>query len=153
MEHGWKRRWLCRGSAGVNQWGDLVPAAFYLSLCACEGFGVAAGLWSRPEHNPLPRGQAWSDWSTDWLLSLFPSFTPPSLLLFPLDFALCHTAPICSHFFAAAILCPTLLYSSSFYIKRGLTVMSQVFLLPWLAFWRSVRDILCTHNACDFHQL
>lgn len=146
------RRCLCRGSAGVNQWGDLVPAAFYLSLCACEGFSVAAGLWSRPEHNPPPRGQAWSDWSTEWLLSLFLSSTPPSLLLFLL--ILHHATQLPSAaIFAAAILCPVLRYSSSFYIKRGLTVMSQVFLLPSLAFWRSVRDILCTHNACDFHQL
>lgn len=49
------------GGAGVNQSGDLLPAALYLSLCACEGIGVAAGLRSRPEHNPLLGGQAWSD--------------------------------------------------------------------------------------------
>lgn len=28
--------------------------------------------------------------------------------------------------------------------------MSQVFLLPWLAFWRSVGDILCTHHLRHF---
>lgn len=39
-----KRGWLCGDGAGVNQTADLLPAALYLSLCACEGFSVAAGL-------------------------------------------------------------------------------------------------------------
>lgn len=105
----------CRG--GVNQRGDPLPAAPSLSLCACEGSGVAAGLWSRPEHNPPPRGQAWSDWSTDWLLSLF-SHTLLPHFSFSLDFAPCHTVPICSHLYSSHFVSCSALLLFTLYKKR-----------------------------------
>lgn len=102
VELGWCSRDVRNGGgeaeqSGVNHRGDLLPAASSLSLCACEGFSVAAGLWSRPEHNPPPRGQAWSDWASDWLLALLPSLTHSSSLLLSL-YALHQADPICNHF-------------------------------------------------------
>lgn len=131
-----KREDGCVEAAPVNQRGDLVPAAFYLSLCACEGFGVAAGLWSRPKHNPLLRGQAWSDWSTDWQLSLFQQspllhFTSPFYFRLYTTPRRSHLQPFLQQQPFCALLC---LYSSSCYRKPGFTVMSHVFLLPRLVF-------------------
>lgn len=121
-----RRRVWTESGGGVNQSGDLLPAALDLSPCACEGFGVAAGLRSPPRWEARPG-------ATDPPPGSAPSSPPRrSSSLWGRR----HAAAISA---AAAILCLD---------------WSHVALAPSrLVFRRSVGDILRSHTSCHLRRL